>query len=345
MNALPLSPAVSARSDATTARVGYRGKHFTLPELGTDGFTIEPDASRNACRIPSAAHSPIIADLNTVWDRAHFLTPRLPVSLGVLAPDELARFAQPGMPRALDMPIKFPGTGFRVPAAFAQLREVIERVAHYEAAINPQIADYYGYLTVDQGPVKPGTLQREAPCHVDGFQGARWNPKVRINHTYVVGDVLPTTYYVQPFDLMHLDEARHNFFWEMNRIVAQDRAAHAWQPQPGELNLIDAYTVHRGTEATVPTYRTWIRLSFEVRVFDRLGNAHNPLFDYDWAMVPRDIEGLGLVAYDEACDPSLRVFPWQNLDGTAHTDPKARTKPRLTGPADPLVTLGEDQAD
>lgn len=336
---------VPALAQPAVAHVGYRGKRFTVPELGAAGFTIDPDTTRNVYPVPSAAASPILADLNTVWDRTRFLTPRKPVSLGVLTSEELVRFATPGMPRVLDMPIKFPGTGFRVPSVFAQLREVIERVAHYEAAINPQIADYYAYLTVDQGPVKPGTLQREAPCHVDGFQGARWNPKVRINHTYVVGDVLPTTYYVQPFDLMHLDETRHNFFWEMNRIVAQDRAAHAWQPRPGELNLIDAYTVHRGTEATVPTYRTWIRLSFEVRVFDRMGNAHNPLFDYDWTMVPRDIEGLNLVAYDETCDPSLRVFPWQNLDGTAHADPKARTKPRLTGCADTLVLLGDDQAD
>jgi hypothetical protein len=93
--------------------------------------------------------------------------------------------------------------------------------------------------------------------------------------------------------------------------------------------MIDAYTVHRGTEATEATFRTWMRLSFEVRKFDRLGNAHNPLFAYDWAMVPRDIEGLGLVAFNEDCDPSLRVFPWQQTNGEAHADPKTRTKPML----------------
>ena len=59
--------------------------------------------------------------------------------------------------------------------------------------------------------VEPGVLQREAPCHVDGFQGARWDPKVRLNHTYTMGDAVPTTYYEQPFDFTRLDEKVHNF--------------------------------------------------------------------------------------------------------------------------------------
>jgi hypothetical protein len=137
-------------------------------------------------------------------------------------------------------------------------------------------------------------------------------------------------YYAQPFDFARLDEARHNFFWEMNRQVAATCSAHAWSPAPYELSLMDCYTVHRGAPAPAEVHRTWVRVSFEVRVFDRLGNAHNPLFDYAWPMVPRDIEGLGLVPFDPDCDPSLRVFPWQREDGTPHPDPKARTQPRLT---------------
>lgn len=163
---------------------------------------------------------------------------------------------------------------------------------------------------------------------MDGFQGSR-QAKTKINHTYVVSDHVPTTYYVQPFDFSHLDETRHNFFWEMNKIVAENNSAYAWRPEESEINLIDAYTVHRGSEATERVYHTWIRLSFEVRVFDRLGNAHNPLFSYDWKMVPGDIEGLNLVVFDETIDPSLRVFPWQREDGRTHDDCNINTKPNL----------------
>jgi hypothetical protein len=312
----------------TIEKVGYHGKHFTVPEHTKEGFEIIADRNKNKATIPE--DSPIIQDLNSIWDTNKFLTPRTPVSVGFLTPEQLALFGQPGVARTLDMPIKFPGSNFRIPNSLKQFKEVIELVANYEAAINTDCFDeYYCYMTVDQGLVKPDTLQREAPCHVDGFQGARWNPKVRLNHTYTVGDSVPTTYYVQPFDLGHLDEAKHNFFWEMNNIVAKTKSAHAWKPSNGEVTLMDAYCVHRGSEATELTFRTWIRLSFEVRKFDRLGNAHNPMFQYDWEMIKRDIESLNLVAYDETSDPSLRVFPWQDVDGNAHSDSKTRTKPVL----------------
>lgn len=56
--------------------------------------------------------------------------------------------------------------------------------------------------------------------------------------------------------------------------------------------------IARGSESPIQQRRTFIRLSFEERIFDRLGNAHNPMFEYDWKMVPRDIEMLNLVPYD-----------------------------------------------
>ncbi len=91
---------------------------------------------------------------------------------------------------------------------------------------------------------------------------------------------------------------------------------------------MNAYSVHRGVDATVDTFRTWLRLSYEVREFDRLGNAHNPLFDYNWKMVERDIEQLGLTAFDPNSDPSLRVFPWQDIGGNVNPN-GVKTKPNL----------------
>ena len=148
-----------------------------------------------------------------------------------------------------------------------------------------------------------------------------------------MSDVLPTAYYLQPFDLSRLDERVHDFFWEMNAQVADTSEAHRWQPRPAEITLMDAYTVHRGVmnETGARIGRTWLRLSFEERrrVFDRLGNAHNPQFDYTWTMVDRDIEQLGLKAFRETCDPSLRVFPWQDIAGRPLPPGAPKTQPRL----------------
>lgn len=79
--------------------------------------------------------------------------------------------------------------------------------------------------------------------------------------------------------------------------------------------------------------QTWLRPSFEERrrVFDRLGNAHNPLLDYEWTMVERDIEQWSLRAYREDGDPTPRVFPWQDADGRPLHQGALKTKPNLRG--------------
>lgn len=311
-------------------RSSYNGKHYQVPVFDpADPVVLRARPERNA---PIPLDEPVIRTLNSTWDLRQFLAPRRPVSLGLLDDAELARFTRPGVARVLDMPIKMPDCDeYRLPRAFAQIAPVIQRVIDFEHAVNPQHAEYFAYLTVDQRPVEPHTLQREAPCHVDGFQGARWQPKCRTNHTYTVSDVLPTAYYVQPFDFTGLDERVHDYFWEMNAQVADTHEAHRWQPRPAEITLMDCYCVHRGVEASEPVMRTWLRLSFEERrrVFDRLGNAHNPLFDYAWTMVERDIEQLHLKAYREDGDPTLRVFPWQDADGRPLPPGAPKTKPNL----------------
>jgi hypothetical protein len=49
------------------------------------------------------------------------------------------------------------------------------------------------------------------------------------------------------------------------------------------------------------------------------------------ALVARIQEACGPIhtLINEDCDPSLRVFPWQQTNGQAHADPKTRTKPAL----------------
>ena len=311
-------------------KAAYRGKHFQVPHFSMEGgVCFSPAPEENTIEVPS--DSPVIKDLNTPFDVQKFKRPRRPISLGVLPAHENALLAvSQNAPRTLDLPIKFPGSDFRLPKELAMFRPIIQRAANFEAIANARCYDeYYCYLTVDGGIVRPGTLQREAPCHVDGFQGARWNPKVRGNHSYTVSNTIPTAYYIQPFDFDKLDETQHDFFWEMNRQVALTNSEYAWQPEEGELTLMDCYCVHRGTEATREVFRTFVRISFEVRIFDRLGNAHNPLFQYDWPMVPRDIEALNLTAFDPNSDPSLRVFPHQNLEGKPRAEGAPKMKPNL----------------
>jgi hypothetical protein len=318
--------------------LAYRGKTYEVPVFDASDPVVLV-ARETDIRLPDPSESPVMRCLNSVWNPDEFKVARRPISMGDLCSEELVDFTRPGAVRVLDMPIKMPDCAeYRLPRALRQFAGALQRIIDVEHRVNRRHADYHAYLTIDQRWVEPGTLHREAPCHVDGFQGARWNPKCLTNHTYTVSDVLPTAYYAQAFDFAGLDERLHDYFWEMNAQVADTNEAFRWQPGPAEITLMDCYCVHRGVEneGSERVFRTWLRLSFEERrrVFDRLGNAHNPLFEYDWPMVDRDIEQLGLRAYRETSDASLRVFPWQDLAGNALPAGAPKTKPRLRRPAD-----------
>jgi len=145
------------------------------------------------------------------------------------------------------------------------------------------------------------------PFQLNYFQGTRIQPKVVINHTYICSNILPTVFYLQPFRTCHLDPSRDNFFSD---FAKQCQPEHIWQPSAYELTLMNAYCVHRGDAlyGELPSYRTFLRLSYDVRQFDRfvtkcssvapqsnfvshlrLGNTHNPLFEYAWAMTAREL--------------------------------------------------------
>lgn len=310
--------------------VEYNHKRYTVPVFDADEGCLRIAPNANA----TVAHAPddvLVRELNVPFSMDRYLVPRRPLNCGVLNRDERERFvAKSDARNVLDMPIKFPGSDFRLPMEYAQWAPVVQRVADAEWALNKRCYDeYYCYFTLRRERVPKGGQGHYAPCHVDGFQGARWNPKVRTNHTYTITNALPTTYFIQPFDFSKLDVAKHDVFWEMNRQVAQTNSAFAWAAyEDFSLMLMDAYCVHIATDAPEETERVWLRLSFEVRQFDRLGNGHNPFFSYDWEMVPRDIEQLGLVPFDPECDWTLRVFPYQREDGSRNP-PGVYTVPRL----------------
>jgi hypothetical protein len=76
--------------------------------------------------------------------------------------------------------------------------------------------------------------------HCEGFQGSRIDPKVQIDHDFIVSDVLPTVFYLQTFQTSHLDPSLHNFFHELDKQAKEEAE---WRPEPFEIVLFDAYTV------------------------------------------------------------------------------------------------------
>lgn len=282
---------IAAKYPGKAEVVRHREHRLLMPIFSAqDPVIIRPDDVASV--MGDTWREPVLRDLDTNFDLRLYGEGRRPVSLGKLGTHERLSYVQP-LPEyaqhVLDMPIKFPDMEIRLPRELESLRLVLQHIADTERALNPRYDRYYAYLSLQQGMVKAGTRHRENPYHVDGFQGPRWPMKHPVNHSYLLTDALPTVFYPRPFPLDEIDPSFDDIYAEFGRVI-ESNPGPTWRPEPHELLLMDAYCVHRGDVAPVDTWRTWIRVSWETRIFDRLGNTHNPCFDYDWEMVARDTD-------------------------------------------------------
>lgn len=256
------------------------GEKFTITELGDHFFNIGIRQWREEF---DKDHF-IIKTVNRPFDTKMFSVPHTPIVISDVS-NEL-KFSRKNDLRILDMPIKFPGSSeYRIPKELTQFDEVISKIASFEAHINPSLTEcYHAYITVDQGEVPANTFHRKPGCHVDGFQGVRYKLKRPVTRSYIIFDCISPVFYAQKFRTDHLDEAKHNFFLSFDEQAEQ---MYGMTFDPYTIILMNSYTVHQSDMDSIPHYRTFFRLSFDTRKYDRFGNTHNPCFRYNWNMVTR----------------------------------------------------------
>lgn len=247
-------------------------------ELSGKGFVMTPRDKTVADRT-----SPVYGSLLEPWDLKHLLVPHMPVKIGTI--EDRAAFSAP-VTSVLNMPVKMPGSEIKVPEELAQFREFLQKIIDHEKAVNPDLDEFYMYLTVDRHAVKAGTTHRRPGVHIDGVQGARYKVKLPPEHLYSASDRLGTVFYDQPFDLAALDPAKHHVHAELERQAKEENA----RATPDfDIAFWDSYSVHRADVAKEDFTRTFIRVEFSKKQYDSHGDTHNPLFDYDWKPVARPI--------------------------------------------------------
>ena len=244
----------------------------------------------------------IIDHMHQPWDPAKYLVPRAPIDIGVVpdldALDQAfpplvfeSEYRQTGTP-VIDMPIKFPGSQFRVPAAFCRYAELLQQVVDYEAGVNVFMDRYFCYLTIDQAWVKTGKFHRRPGAHFDGIQGLRYQPKLWPDHCYIVSSDTGTgtTFYIQGFDFRDANVAAVNWRPLVHSLADEQTTVVA---KAGHIYLIDAYVAHRCTQSPTDVWRTFVRVEFSLKIYDKLGNSINPLFrdqsSYPWLFVDRPL--------------------------------------------------------
>ena len=276
-----LSPSVVERNGQHYVRI-VTHREFLIPML-SDQNCIDISPLRSGPTVVDALQKRTLGDIGTIWDLRQFQFVRKPIIVGDVSTAAL----QASMPATVDLPVKAPNGRVILPNEYASLVSFVSVVCGYEQIINPRYEDYWAYLTVDNRPVAAGTTQRVGGNHVDGFQGTRINPKVQVGHSYVAYDCLPTEFFLQSFPLDEkLDDSIHDFFLEFDRLTDERTK---WTASPGSIVFFSAYQVHRSAIAPVDGSRTFVRVSFSPRQFDRLGNGLNPFLMTGWKYEARDI--------------------------------------------------------
>lgn len=198
---------------------------------------------------------------------------------------ELGELSFPYNERCLDMPIRLNGEKeYKLPTKWKSLQNILEQLIAVEHSHNPHWNDYYTYITVDNKPVKTGEQQRHGGLHVDGFQGTRINPKTKITRNYVATTNGGTQFWNQPFVVA--DPEKFNVFEGFDLQVD----GNPFIAKPDTFYFMDAYTVHESGFAEFDGDRIFIRLTYDLKKFDRLGNTYNPNLDYKWDMLKRNAQ-------------------------------------------------------
>lgn len=267
-------------------------------KLSGQGYELTP---RPAAVPAKDLKSPIHQDMLEPWDLKRMLKRRAPLRIGSV--DNKPAFSAP-VASVLNLPIKMPGTGFKIPAELSPMREFLQKIIDYEAASNPKLGEFYAYLTVDRGFVKKGDTHRRPGIHIDGVQGSRYPEKLPPEHTYSASDAVGTVFYAQSFDLRHINPDRDYIHGELERQADEKNAVKA---ADYGIYFWDSYSAHRAALADEDAERTFVRVEFSRKVYDSVGDTVNPLFDYDWKRLSRPIpyelnwhaEGLSKVVYEK----------------------------------------------
>jgi hypothetical protein len=249
---------------------------YTEPTLSKDSaYLFAAPSSRLFVPIVNPKH-PFYQEHHEAFCLERYQYTRPPIDLGH------SRLSAEGLSseivNVLRMPIKYPGTEYRLPVAIRPFWQLVERVSEYEAGFNDRHEECFIHITVDRRQVSANTTHRYPGFHGDGVQGAKFSQQsyLPIEHSYIVTSEPPTEFCLQPFFFQHLNDGRHNIFHEME---VQVREQNIYGTLPWNLYLIDPYMVHRTPPITKSVERLFVRVTFAYSELMNPHNTGNPLFE------------------------------------------------------------------
>lgn len=233
----------------------------------------------------------------------------------------------------LDLPIKMPGTNWKIPIELKQFTEFFTKSIEHEKLVNPNINNCYAYLSVDQRPVKPNESQRRPGWHSDSFitRNTRTDiskSNIEMDTIYLTYNSIPTEFCEGPYIFDNTFD-HHNNTEVLNHFDKVSFGKEIKTYSPFTILKMGPECIHRVgfNYGKTICQRTFIKLVFSTEIFNRIGNDHSYLFDYNWPLIPRTVERnnsniitskdenayitVSIDELNEAFDSNI-TYPWTN---------------------------------
>jgi hypothetical protein len=144
-------------------------------------------------------------------------------------------------------------------------------------------------MCIDQRPVDPKSSQRRPGPHADSFPTGRVDMIRNSDSIYLAYDCLGTEFCIGDFTFnADVDTSNNNSI--IDHFESRTESVKVYDPY--KIIHMDSGHVHRvsfnNTDATI--LRTFIKITFSPDIFNRVGNDHNYLLDYNWPLYLRTIE-------------------------------------------------------
>lgn len=179
----------------------------------------------------------------------------------------------PEMMFVQDMLIALPNQPLRIPKNL----DWIVPMLIYSGIMSGRLGEeQYIYLTAKHLFTGPNCSWNRPGWHIDGYGTDDIN--------FLWCDSYPTEFCVnQEFELS--DD--HNL--SMVQMTEQALTENIKTYPVGTLLKLDNTIVHRVQQPKTEGFRTFVKISVSKNKYNRVGNAHNYLIDYNWDMIERDV--------------------------------------------------------
>ena len=217
----------------------------------------------------------------------------------------------------LNMPIKMPNSDIIIPPELQLINKLIIMITSFELAIkslilennlllfqslkmrysditpenfisagNKLFDDYWMYLTIDSGEIEPGKTQRNSGVHIDGIQGSRYKKKFLNDHCFIIADSIPTKFFNFKFDVPKDEFGNPDYdinWYEKSKGSLRDdmttlskKHDHKTYDEGIFMSGLQLHEADMNTKP-YPIKRTFFRLEFVQKAYDRIGDTINPI--------------------------------------------------------------------